>query len=54
MTVATDALTGTVLLPLDPATVLPSEASARTYLNTVATQIEAAGVSAAAVVRSGS
>ena len=39
---------------LDPQTVLPSEASTRVYLDTVAAQIERAGVPAAKVVRRGS
>ncbi len=39
---------------LDPAEVLPAEASARTYLDTIAAQIEAAGVPAATVLRRGS
>jgi hypothetical protein len=39
---------------LDPGVVLAEEARARTYLDTLATQIRAAGVRAAPVVRSGS
>jgi nucleotide-binding universal stress UspA family protein len=39
---------------LDPRTVLPSEASARVYLDTIAARIEAAGVPAAKVIRRGS
>lgn len=39
---------------LDPAEVLPAEAAARTYLDTVAAELEAAGVAAASVVRRGS
>ncbi len=39
---------------LDPAEVRPTEASARTYLDTIAAQVEAAGVTAATVVRRGS
>jgi nucleotide-binding universal stress UspA family protein len=38
---------------LDPGTVLPCEAVARTYLDTVAAEIEAAGVTACGVVRCG-
>src|SRR5436190_8149201 len=39
---------------LDPALVGRSEASARTYLDAIAAQVEASGASAAAVVRGGS
>jgi len=39
---------------LDPHEVLPTEASARVYLDTVAAQVEGAGVAAAKVVRRGS
>ena len=39
---------------LDPLAVLPTEAGARVYLDTVAAQVEAAGVPVAKVVRRGS
>jgi nucleotide-binding universal stress UspA family protein len=39
---------------LDPHTVRPSEASARTYLDTVAAQVQAAGIAVAQVIRRGS
>ena len=39
---------------LDPSTVLPAEARARAYLDTIGAEIHAAGIPTVAVVRSGS